>query len=415
MAIGERVIFHIDCNAFYASVEELFHPELKAVPMAVCGNPEARRGIILAKNELAKGYGVKTAETIWQAQRKCESLVLRPARHGAYSEYCERVNAIYGQYTSQVQRFGIDESYLDVTGSLHLFGGDALALAHEIRKRVTRETGLTVSVGVSWCKVFAKLASDLKKPDAVSVISRENYREVAWALPANTLLYVGRNTAEGLRLMGIETIGQLAAAPAELLRRRFGKLGDQLFAYANGLDDSPVLEIGQEEDIHSVGNGMTFSRDLVSRGDIRTSVTVLSGSVAARMRRYGVKAGAVQVTIKDQNLKIITRQKPLPRQSYLAADLTAAVLELIEASWKIGVPIRMLTVTALKLVPQEAAVDQISLFEEPREGSEKREKLEKTVDSIQQRFGKRSIKPGSVVKNDLGIESSAGKREEEDA
>ncbi len=400
----DRVIYHIDCNAFYASVEELFHPELKRVPMAVCGDPEARRSIILAKNELAKGFGVKTAETIWQAKRKCPELVLRPARHRTYREYCERVNAIYEQYTSQVQRFGIDESYLDVTGSLHLFGGDPVALAHEIRKRVTRETGLTVSVGVSWCKIFAKLASDLKKPDAVSVISRENYREVAWSLPAACLLFVGRNTEAELKRWRISTIGQLAAASPELLRERFGKLGDQLHAYANGLDDSPVLEIGEEEDVHSVGNGITFSRDLISYEDIHTSVTALSDSVASRMRRYGLKGTTVQVTIKDTKLKVITRQKPLTKPTYLAADLSRAAMELVEASWKIGSPIRMLTITALKLIPEELAAEQLSLFEEDASGREKRERLEKAVDGIREKFGRGSVLPGGVLGNDLGID-----------
>ncbi len=404
MAEGDRIIFHIDCNSFYASVEELLYPEYKKVPMAVCGNPEARRGIILAKNELAKSFGVKTAETIWQAQRKCPNLTLRPARHNLYREYCEKVNAIYDQYTSQVQRFGIDESYLDVTGSLHLFGGDPLTLAHEIRQRVTKETGLTVSVGVSWCKVFAKLGSDLKKPDAVSVISRENYRQVVWPMPVNNLLFVGRTTAESLAQLGIRTIGELAHMDPELLSQRLGKLGNQLHAYANGLDDSPVLEAGQEEDLHSVGNGMTFSRNLITRKDILTSVTVLSDSVAARMRRHGVKGAAVQVTIKDQNLKVITRQKPLPVPSYLAADLSKAVMELIEASWKIGTPIRMLTVTALKLMPQGMATEQISLLEDNRMGREKRERLEKTLDDIREKFGHGSILPSSVLNNDLGID-----------
>ena len=408
MAQSDRVIFHIDCNSFYASVEELLYPEYKQVPMAVCGNPEARRGIILAKNELAKGFGVKTAETIWQAQRKCPNLTLRPARHHLYREYSEKVNAVYAQYTSQVQRFGIDESYLDVTGSLHLFGGDALALAYEIRQRVTRDTGLTVSVGVSWCKVFAKLGSDLKKPDAVSVISRDNYQRVVWPMPVGSLLFVGRTTEENLRQLGIRTIGELARMDPEFLTRRFGKLGTQLYAYANGLDDSPVLEIGQEEELHSVGNGMTFSRNLITWKDIHTSVTVLSDSVAARMRRHGVKGAAVQVTIKDQNLKVITRQKPLQTPSYLAADLIHAVMELVEASWKIGTPIRMLTVTALKLVPEDRAVEQISLLEDDHPNREKRERLEKTLDNIREKFGHSSILPSSVLGNDLGIDEKDG-------
>lgn len=331
-------------------------------------------------------------------------LVLRPARHHLYGEYCERVNAVYEQYTSQVQRFGIDESYLDVTGSLHLFGNDAEGLAHQIRQRVTRETGLTVSVGVSWCKIFAKLGSDLKKPDAVSVISRENYRDVVWPMPVGNLLFVGRNTEEKLKQLGIRTIGELAHAEPGLLRRRFGKLADQLHAYANGLDESPVLEIGQEEDPHSVGNGMTFSRDLMTRQDIHTAVTVLSDSVAARMRRYGVKGAAVQVTIKDPELNVITRQKPLPLPTYLAEDLSRGSMELVDASWKMGAPIRMLTVTAMKLVPESEAAEQLSLFGDAAPSRDKRERLEKTLDGIREKYGHGSILPGSVLGNDLGIE-----------
>ncbi|MGI5918356.1 MAG: DNA polymerase IV [Christensenellales bacterium] len=399
----DRVIYHIDCNSFYASVEELFHPEYKKVPMAVCGNPEARRGIILAKNELAKSYGVRTAETIWRARRKCPNLVLCPPRYEVYRFYCEKLNAIYEQYTSQVERFGIDESYLDVTGSLHLFGSDPVALAHEIRQRVTRETGLTVSVGVSWCKVFAKLGSDLKKPDAVSVISRDNYRQVVWPMPVGSLLFVGRQTEQRLMQLGIRTIGELAGTSPELLRRRFGKLGDQLYCYANGLDDSPVLEASQEEDIQSVGHGITFSRDLFSQDDIRTSVAALSDKVASRLRRYGFKASAVQVTIKDPSLKVINRQKPLPLTSYLAADIARAAMELISASWKTGNPIRMLSVTAFKLVPESRAAEQLSLFGDEKD-REKEERLEKALDAIREKFGKSSILPGSVLDNDLGID-----------
>lgn len=409
----DRVIFHVDCNAFYASVEEISHPELKKIPMAICGNPESRRGIILTKNELAKGFGVKTAETIWQAKQKCPALVLRPARHHIYHKYCEQVNAIYEQYTDQVERFGIDESYLDVSGSLHLFGGDTVALAHEIRKRVPRETGLTVSVGVSFNKIFAKLASDMKKPDAVSVISRDNYKQTVWPMPASALLMVGKVTEETLRRMYINTIGDIANTSEDTLNRKLGKIGEQLHLYANGLDDSPVLHIGESDDLHSVGNGMTFKRNLMNREDIQTAVTALADSVARRMRRADVKCLTVQVTIKDANLKVITRQKAVPAPTYLAADLAKASMELIEASWRIGVPIRMLTVTAQRLVPADQAVEQLSLFREtkPKADNKKRERLEKTLDGIRDKYGSRSISPGSIVQNDLGINEDYGKDE----
>lgn len=400
----DRVIFHIDCNAFYASVAELLQPQLKAVPMAVCGDPESRRGIILAKNQLAKGFGVKTAETIWQAKRKCPDLVLTRAHHDLYHQYCTQINAIYGGYTDRVERFGIDESWLDVTGSLHLFGGDAVMLADKIRRRVRAETGLTVSVGVSWNKVFAKLGSDYKKPDAVTNITRQNFRDIVWPLPVESMLMVGQVTGATLRRMGVATVGDLAALDPDFLRRALGKLGGQLHAYANGLDDSPVLREDESPGIQSVGNGMTFSRNLVTRQDIKTAVIALGDSVASRMRRAGVKGHAVQVTIKDENLKVITRQKTLDSPTYLAADLAEASMQLICAAWKIGVPIRMLTVTALKLEPEGQAGEQISLFAQPGQGREKQEKLEKTMDKIRDKYGKKAISHGSFLGNDMGID-----------
>jgi len=409
----DRVIFHIDCNAFYASVEEIRHPELKKVPMAVCGDPASRRGVVVAKNELAKGSGVTTGESIWSAKQKCPDLVLRPTRHHLYRQYCEKVNAIYAQYTDQVEAASIDESYLDVTGSLHLFGGDEIRLAHEIRERVPRETGLTVSVGISYNKIFAKIASDYRKPNAVTCFNRENYRELLWPLPVSAMLMVGKSTEDILHRMYIKTIGDLARTSEDTLRRRLGKIGEQLHIYANGLDDSPVLHIGESDDLHSVGNGMTFKRNLTSRADIQTAVTALSDSVAARMRKEDVKCMTVQVTIKDTNLKVITRQKAVASPTWLAADLSQTSIELIEASWRIGAPIRMLTIAALKLVPSSEAVEQLSLFgqSEPTEDRKRRERLEKAVDGIRDKFGSRSISPGSVVQNDLGINEDYGKDE----
>jgi DNA polymerase-4 len=402
MPTKDRTIFLCDCDAFFASVEELFHPELKEVPMAVCGNPENRHGIILAKNQLAKGFGVKTAETIGEAKRKCPQLVLAPARRGEYSKYCGIVNGIYGQYTDIVERGGIDESYLDITGSLHLFGGEPIAVARRIQAHVFAETGLTVSIGISFNKIVAKLASEIKKPNAVSLVSRENYKAVVWPMPASTLFLVGKKTAEELSRMNIATIGQLAAADVEWLIRRLGKLGEQLHVYANGLDESPVQE---SDNIASVGNGMTFKRNLISQGDIVTAVGFLADEVARRMRRYGLKCMTVQVTIKDTSLKVITRQKALERATWLAADLARESEALIHSSWKAGAPIRMLTITAQKLIPAEESAEQTTLFggQQEDEHREKRERLEKAVDRVRDKYGFGSITSGAVIKNDLGI------------
>ncbi len=405
MPARDRVIYHLDMNAYFASVEEVLYPELKRVPMAVAGDPESRRGIILAKNELAKGYGVKTAETIYQARRKCPNLVLRPARHGLYEEYCEKANRIYAEYTDLLERASIDESFLDVTGTLPMFGGDPEKLAHEIRMRIERELRLTISVGVSFNKFFAKTASDMKKPNAVTVITRENYREKIWPLPIGDMHMVGRSTAAVLTAMNILTIGDLAVMDEKTLRDRLGKHGICLRANANGLDASPVFPIDRIEDVKSVGNGITFKRDLISREDILTAIGALSGSVAARLRHQGLKCRAVQVTIKDPSFKVITRQKALPAPSHLSSDLESCAMELIDANWPKDKPIRLLTVTALKLVEKERAVEQLSLFDSPEVqlGREKRENLERVMDKIRQKYGPDSILSASVVKNDLGI------------
>ena len=234
--MGERIILHCDLNSFYASVELLDKPALWEVPVAVCGDPKTRHGIILAKNEPAKKYGIQTAETVWQAKKKCPGLVLLPPHHDLYKMWSVRVNDIYERFTDLIEPFGIDESWLDVTNSLHLFGGDAKALADTLRERIKREFGLTISVGVSFNKVFAKLGSDYKKPDAITRIERDNYKEIAYPLPATDLFYVGPATERKLRGVGIHTIGQLAEASPKLLEYKLGKMGLVLHTFANGLD-----------------------------------------------------------------------------------------------------------------------------------------------------------------------------------
>ena len=400
----DRVIYLADADAFFASVEETFHPEYKTVPMAVAGDPETRRGIVLAKNPLAKKCGIKTAETIHSAKQKCPNLVLAPPRMHAYYAFCERINAIYEQYTDQVERFSVDESWLDVTGSLHLFGGDPVALAHEIRQRVEREIGITISIGISWNKIFAKLGSDLNKPNNICLISRENYKEVAWRLPVGDLFSVGKTTADTLRKQFIQTIGELAAADAGMLRHNFGKMGDQLHLFANGLDTSPVARVGEQEPVKSVGKGLTFRRDLETEHDIKTGISALADSVAARLRKANMKCSTVQLTIKNTALQSIQRQKRTKQPTYLAADIAQTAMEIIKASWNLGKPIRMLTVTAQNLTPVDQATLQLSLFDEADDGKGKRtENLEKTLDSIRKRYGKHSIQPGVILKNDLGI------------
>ncbi len=382
--MADRTILHCDCNGFYASVECALNPELKKVPMAVGGDPSQRHGIILAKNELAKKYNIQTAETIYSAKQKCPDLVIVPPHHSVYREYSARVMDIYKRYTELVESFGLDEAWLDVTGSRRLFG-DGKKIADELRSVVKSETGLTISAGVSFCKVFAKLGSDYKKPDATTVFSRENWKEYIFPMSANSLLYVGKHTEEKLSLLGIKTIGDLAAAPEELLIRHLGKAGETLHRYANGLDSEPVKSIYDTEEVKSVGNSITFGEDLVGEEAVKRGVYEICDKVAARMRKQHVKCTTVQIQIKDPMFRVKSRQKKTPHPTYLAHEMREAAMELIRDSWNFKLPIRMLSVTGCNLIAEDTA-EQISFFDE----SDK--KREKTVDLLREKFGNDIIK-----------------------
>ena len=398
--MGERIILHCDLNSFYASVELLDKPALWDVPVAVCGDPKSRHGIILAKNEPAKKRGVQTAETVWQAKKKCPVLVLLPPHHELYEVYSRRVNEIYGRFTDLVEPFGIDESWLDVTGSLHLFGGDARALADRIRATVKAETGLTVSVGVSFNKVFAKLGSDLKKPDATTVIPPEGWRDIVWPLPVGDMLFAGRSTQRVLGQYGIETIGQLAACPEEMAEQLLGKMGGQLWRYANGLDNSPVRPGHQREPVKSVGNGTTFPADLVRWEQIRQGLAPLCDSVATRLRRQRLYAGGVSVTLKGADFKTVSRQTRLDEPTHLMRDIWETAQELARQIWKAPTPIRAMTVTALYVTEDGQAYRQLDLLgQASAKRSERQEKLESAVDAIREKYGSGAIRFGQTQRH----------------
>ncbi|MBM6925989.1 DNA polymerase IV [Pseudoflavonifractor phocaeensis] len=394
----DRVILHCDLNSFYASVELLEHPELCNRPVAVCGDPESRHGIILAKNEPAKKYKVQTAETIWQARRKCPDLVLLPAHHWKYRAYSGKVNRIYERYTDLVEPFSIDESWLDVTGTLHLFGGNGKALADEIRRVVREELGLTLSVGVSFNKVFAKMGSDYKKPDATTLITRENFQQLLWPLPVTDLLFVGKAAANVLNGYGIRTIGDLARFDRDSLGRILGKGGYTLHDYATGREHAPVLPAREMPGPKSVGNGLTYPRNLTGWEELRTALSELADEVAARLRKHGLKATTLQLTIRDPGFKDICRQKRLSAPTYVSRDLTQCAMELAYATWQEQAPVRALTITAQNLVEEKDAGEQLDLFAAgsiPRR--DKLEKLEKAMDSIRDRYGRSAITLASAV------------------
>ncbi len=393
----DRVILHCDLNSFYASVELLDHPELRDMPVAVCGDPESRHGIILAKNEAAKRFRIQTAETVWQARKKCPDLVLLPAHHEKYHLYSKKVNAIYDRFTDLVEPFSVDESWLDVTGTLHLFHTDGPGLANRLRQVVREELGLTISVGVSFNKIFAKMGSDYKKPDATTVITRENFQDLLWPLPVGDLIFVGQAAAKTLREYGVRTIGDLARFDREALISLLGKQGSSLHDYATGAEHAPVIPARDLPPPKSVSNGLTFPKNLLGWEELRAGVSLLADEVAARLRRLDMKCATVNIAVRDPNFKNISRQKGLDVPTFLARELTQAAMELLRQSWNPAAPVRALTVTAQNLMPAGQAVEQLDLLaplSSPQR--EKLERLERTMDHIRDKYGKEVISPARL-------------------
>lgn len=397
----DRVILHSDLNAFYASVETVLNPSLAGVPMAVCGDPDKRHGIILAKNERAKRFGVVTAETIWSARQKCPTLVLVRPHRDLYIRYSREINAIYAEYTDLVEPFGIDESWLDVTGSGRLFGSGE-TIAECLRQRIRRETGLTVSIGVSFNKTIAKLGSDLKKPDAVSVIDRAHFEEMVWPLPVEALLYVGRSARQTLFDMRVRTIGDLARTSPDFLSYKLGRPGLLLWERANGQDDEPVRSYYEKRAVKSVGNGITFSRDLYGMDELLAGLDAVCDLAAARMRQKKVKCTTVQLSIKDKNFVVSQRQRQLCAPTQLARQLREAAAGMLRESFNPRIGVRSITVTGTGLLPEDTA-EQIGFFQNEHD-AEKDGRRERAVDDIRKKFGQDSIKSGGALGSDFGID-----------
>lgn len=380
-----RSVLHIDMNACYASIECLYDPSIRNLPVAVGGDVEARHGIILAKNQIAKRFGVKTGEALWQAKQKCPELHIVPPHFDRYLRFSRMAREIYSDYTDLVEPFGLDEVWCDVTGTQKLRERGMEMLANEIRERVKFELGITVSVGASWNKIFAKLGSDYKKPDAVTVFTPENYRDKVWPLPASDLLGVGRATERKLALRGIRTIGDIAAAPPSMLRGFLGKWGLILHDFAAGYDSSPVARAGDEAVIKSIGNSTTTPRDLCCDEDAGIVYWMLCESVAERMRESGFLCRGVQVHIRDNELASFERQLKLESPTCLASVLHEAAMRLLRENWDWHKPLRSIGVRATDLLPASTPV-QCSIFEDS-ERQEKRERLERSVDDLRRRFG----------------------------
>ena len=397
----DRVILHCDCNSFFASVESVLDPSLKNVPMAVSGSTDDRHGIILAKNEMAKAYGIVTAETVYSAKRKCPSLITVHPHYEEYTRFSRAVNAIYAEYTDLVEPFGIDESWLDVTASRRLFGSGE-DIASEIRRRVREELGITVSVGVSFNKVFAKLGSDYKKPDASTVISRENFKEIVYPLPASDLLFVGKETALVLKTLGIRTIGELAEFDEETLIKKLGKMGRMLSLYARGLDESPVVPPSQAEPIKSISSGHTFKRDLLSKEECKKGIYPLAEEIGMRLRASGLRCSTVSITVKDSSFVSVGRQRGISPSSDIGSEIAEVAYSLLLECYRPGNPIRSITVGVSGLLDADLEMEQLDIFGSTNdEARVKSRKKEQTVDLIRNRFGSDAIVSGFSLEDEL--------------
>ncbi|NLM51008.1 MAG: DNA polymerase IV [Clostridiaceae bacterium] len=402
----ERVILHSDLNNFYASVECLYNPQLRDKPVAVCGSVEERHGIVLAKNYIAKKYGIITGEAVWQAKQKCPRLVVVSPDMDKYIYFSKMAREIYEDYTDMIEPFGLDECWLDVTGSTHLFG-DGKKIADEIRERIKREMGITASIGVSYNKIFAKLGSDIKKPDATTVITKENYKDVVWRLPVSDLLYVGSATKYKLKKKFIYTIGDLANTNISDLKLWFGKWGEVLWVFANGLDNSPVANILQPPKVKSIGNSTTAPRDLIEERDIKITLYILSESVAARLRKHHYLARTIKIYVRDSSLNTWDRQEKLEVPTSNSTTISKKAYELFLKNSFLGKPIRSLGVKACDL--QVADDVQMSFLAEYIK-EDNLNKLELAIDNIRRRFGHFSIQRG-IMLEDLRLSDLDPQRE----
>lgn len=393
---NRRVVLHCDINHCYAQIEEMKVPELRKVPMAVGGHETTRHGIILAKNDLAKEYHIKTGDSLREAYAKCPQLVVIPPNYDEYLYYSEKVKDIYRKYTDRVESFGLDEAWIDVSASSKIYGSGE-AIAREIKKKVYEQLGLTISVGVSFNKVFAKLGSDMIKPDGLVVIDEENYQRLVWPLPVEELIYIGRATKRKLNEFGIKTIGDLAVFRADLIESRMGKVGLMIHEFANGIDDKSVAFIGYQDEAKSVGNGITTIRDMHSLKDVELVFRVLAESVASRLREMGVQGQVVTIGLRDNELHGLSRQRKLAEPTCLADEILAMAMQLTREHYSFILPLRSISLTMSDL-QKPSAVEQLSFFTD--HGKIKQRVLDETVDAIRSRYGFTKIKRCSMLLDD---------------
>lgn len=385
-----RSILHCDLNNFYASVECLERPDLKGLPVAVGGSASSRHGIILAKNMPAKKMGVKTAEALWQAKQKCPDLIVLPPHPEKYLHFSSLARNIYMRYATRIESFGIDECWLDITAKAKTLEY-AVKIADEIREIIKTELGITISVGVSYNKIFAKLGSDMKKPDATTLITPDNYKQKVWPLPTDEMLFVGKSTKRKLNQLSIYTIGDIANTPVPILKDALGKWGQTVHIYANGKDTSPVEYAGHDSDLKSIGNSITTPRDLTTRDDIKQVFFVLCESVAYRLRKHELKGNVIQIHVRSNTLEVIERQHALKTYSNTCAAMIDVCMDLFKKHYSLKTPVRSLGVRMTGLISEHEDYSQLSFLDNSDNFIDKCDILEREVDQIRSRYGHHSI------------------------
>ncbi len=389
----DRIILHCDLNNFFASVSLLSNPTLYDLPVAVCGSTEDRHGIVLAKNEIAKSMGVKTAEAVWEAKRKCPALVTLSPDYKKYSEYSQSAHRIYERYTDLIEPFGIDECWLDVTGSTILFGSGE-TIAERIKNDIKTELGITVSIGVSFNKIFAKLGSDNAGYNSIMSIKKEDFREKIWDYPIRKLLFVGNSTAERLKELGVFTIGDAARCNPDMLTRLLGKSGQMVRDYALGLDCSPVTPVSDDYLPKSVGRSVTPDHDITDREEVWKIFLELSEDISRQLRKKGLYAMGIQIHTRNISLKVKEFSKSIPEAMNSAIPIAKKGMKIFDENYRFEQPLRSVGIRAIRLTAQPAV--QQDLFGSSRDDM-RQEQIEDSIQSVRDRFGNDSIKRGRII------------------
>lgn len=395
----ERVILHCDANSFYASCELVYRPALRGLPMAVCGSTEERHGIVLASTPEAKKRGVRTAMVNWEARRACPDLIMLPPNYHLYIDFSKRLRQMYAAYTDKVEPLGLDECWLDISGN-GIGTDEGMAIAAQLRQRAREELGLTLSVGVSYNKIFAKLGSDMKKPNASTLISKENYQDIVWPCPVEDMMGVGPRMLPKMHSHNIYTIGDLAKQQPDMMRKWLGKMGLILQQFASGADQTPVMQDSEEAAIKSVGNSITAPRDMASVADMICVMYLIADSIGARLREIGMRGKCISLMVRDKDLHCFAGQKTIAFHTTDTNDIVRVALDIFHTKgFEMLLPFRSIGMSVGSLEPDTRPV-QMDLFGHAAR-RHKTDQLYRAIDSIRTRFGERAIERGISLANPI--------------